>query len=183
MLPGKPACVVNCHPASGASKDLTRDSCVPRGGSAFLNEIDTNLTVWAEGECAEFHWMRKKRGPDFSPILFEYRPIGVKQFDQVVPTVVAEHIDEEQEKAIRTKKKEAEARLLFAMYAQPNATQREWALDAGFTIKTGKHAGQPHMSMVNRTLERLKDYRLAERSRRDGWVLTKLGKEEAKDIR
>jgi hypothetical protein len=168
LLPGKPACVVNCHPASGASKDLTRDSCVPRGGSAFLNEIDTNLSVWAEGECAEFHWMRKKRGPDFSPILFEYR---------------AEHIDEEREKEIRTHKKEHEARLMFAMYANPNGTLRDWAADAGFTIKTGRYAGMPHMSMTARTLERLKEYKLAERSRRDGWVLTKQGKEEAKDIR
>lgn len=183
MLPGKPACVVNCHPASGASKDLTRDSCVPRGGSAFLNEIDTNLSVWAEGECAEFHWMRKKRGPDFAPILFEYRAINIQQFDQLVPTVVAEHIDEEREKDIRTHKREAEARLMFAMYRSPNGTMREWAMDAGFTIKTGRHAGQPHMSMVSRTLERLKDYKLAERSRREGWILTKLGKEEAKDIR
>lgn len=40
LLPGKPAVLVNCHPASGAAKDMSRDSCVPRGGSAFLNEID-----------------------------------------------------------------------------------------------------------------------------------------------
>jgi hypothetical protein len=156
---------------------------VPRGGSAFLNEIDTNLTVWAEGECAEFHWMRKKRGPDFSPILFEYRAINVQSHDQSVPTVVAEHIDEEREKEIRTHKKEHEARLMYAMYNNPTGTLRDWAHASGFTIKTGRYAGMPHMSMVARTLERLKEYKLAERSRRDGWVLTKLGKEEAKDIR
>jgi len=183
MLPGKPAVVVNCHPAAGAGKDLTRDSCVPRGGSAFLNEIDTNLTVWAEGESAEFHWMRKKRGPDFSPILFEYRAINVVQHEQNVPTVVAVHIDELREKEIRTHKKWHENRLLSAMYQNQNGTLREWAFDAGFTIKSGKYAGQPHMSMTARTLERLKEYKLAERSRRDGWVLTKAGKEEAKDIR
>jgi hypothetical protein len=60
MLPGKPACVVNCHPAAGASKDISRDSCVPRGGSAFLNEIDTNLSVWAEGECASMKIISNK---------------------------------------------------------------------------------------------------------------------------
>jgi Mn-dependent DtxR family transcriptional regulator len=37
--------------------------------------------------------------------------------------------------------------------------------------------------MMARTLERLKEYKLAERSKRDGWVLTPKGKEEAKDIR
>jgi hypothetical protein len=139
--------------------------------------------VWAEGECAEFHWMRKKRGPDFSPILFEYRAISVATHDQHVPTVVAEHIDEHREKEIRVHKKEHEARLLFAMLGNPNGTLREWAHDAGFIIKTGKYAGMPHMSMTARTLERLKEYKLAERSRRDGWILTAKGKDEARDIR
>lgn len=183
MLPGKPAVIVNCHPSSSAGKDMTRESCVPRGGSAFLNEIDTNLTVWSEGETAEFHWMRKKRGPDFSPILFEYKAVNVTQHDQVVPTVVACHIDEHREKHLRSKRKEAECRLMFEMYRNPNGTLREWAVDAGFTIKTGANAGSAHLSFTARTLERLKEYKLAERSRRDGWVLTKLGKDEAKDIR
>lgn len=183
MLPGKPSVVVNCHPAAGAGKDMTRESCVPRGGSAFMNEIDTNLTVWSEGETAEFHWMRKKRGPDFSPILFEYRAVNIVQHEQNVPTVVAHHIDEQREKDLRRNRKEAECRLMHAMYAAPNGTIREWALDAGFVIKTGRLAGQAHVSFTARTLERLKEYKLAERSRRDGWVLTKTGKEEAKDIR
>jgi hypothetical protein len=183
MLPGKPSVVVNCHPAAGAGKDMTRESCVPRGGSAFMNEIDTNLTVWSEGDTAEFHWMRKKRGPDFSPILFEYKAVNIVQHDQSVPTVVAHHIDEQREKDLRRNKKEAESRLLLAMYNAPNGTIREWALNAGFTIKTGRLAGQAHVSFTVRTMERLKEYKLLERSRRDGWILTKAGKEEAKDIR
>lgn len=182
LLPGKPAVLVNCHPSSSAGKDHSRESCVPRGGSAFLNEIDTNLTVWSEGETAELHWMRKKRGPDFSPILFEYRAVNVDQHGTAVPTVVAHHIDEEREKHLRTKKKEAEARLMFEMYRNPNGTLREWANDAGFVIRSGKLQGMPHLSFTARTLERLKEYKLAERSRRDGWVLTRAGKEEAKDI-
>lgn len=74
---------------------------------------------------------------DFSPILFEYRAINVQQHDQMVPTVVAEHIDEDREKEIRTHKREHEARLMFAMYHNPNGTLREWAMESGFTIKTG----------------------------------------------
>jgi len=183
LLPGKPSVLVNCHPSSGAGKDMTRESCVPRGGSAFLNEIDTNLTVWSEGETAELHWMRKKRGPDFAPVLFEYKAINVEQHGQAVPTVVALHIDEEREKRLREQRKEAECRLMYEMYRNPNGTIREWAMDAGFMIRSGKAAGGPHVSFTARTLERLKEYKLAERSRRDGWVLTKAGKEEAKDIR
>lgn len=182
QLPGKPAVLVNCHPSSSAGKDMSRESCVPRGGSAFLNEIDTNLTVWSEGETAEFHWMRKKRGPDFAPILFEYKAINIVHHEQTVPTVVAMHIDEEREKELRQHRKESEARLMYAMYHHPTHTLREWCRDAGFLIRTGKFAGEPHLSMCARTLERLKEYKLAERSKRDGWILTKAGKEEAKDI-
>lgn len=182
MLPGKPAVIVNCHPSASAGKDMSRESCVPRGGSAFLNEIDTNLTVWAEGDTAEFHWMRKKRGPDFSPILFEYKAINVWHQDQKTPTVVAIHIDEDREKALRSERREAESRLIYAMHSAPNGTIREWAAEAGFVIRTGKYAGQAHTSFTARTLERLKEYKFAERSKRDGWILTQKGKDEAKAI-
>lgn len=181
-LPGKPAVLVNCHPSSSAGKDMTRESCVPRGGSAFLNEIDTNLSVWSEGETAELHWMRKKRGPDFTPILFEYKGVSMRYQDQDVQTVVALHIDEDREKEMRVKRKEAECRLIYAMNVNPNGTIREWAREAGFVIRSGKNAGEPHTSFTVRTLERLKHYKLAERSQRDGWILTKQGKEEAKNI-
>lgn len=183
MLPGKPAVVVNCHPSASAGKDHSRESCVPRGGSAFMNEIDTNLTVWSEGGNAEFHWMAKKRGPDFSPILFEYKELSIEQHGAKVPTVVAVHIDEDREKEIRMRRKQHENRLLFVMLHNPEGTIREWAYEAGFTIQSGKNQGQAHVSMTARTLERLKEYKFAERSKREGWVLTEKGIKEAKEIR
>jgi len=182
-LPGKPAVLVNCHPAAGAGKDMTRESCVPRGGGAFLNEIDTNLSVWSEGETAELHWTRKKRGPDFTPILFEYKGKTMRYQDQDVPTIVAVHIDEDREKEMRIKRKEAESRLIYAMNANPNGTIREWARESGFLIRSGRNQGDPHTSFTVRALERLKHYKLAERSPRDGWVLTAAGKKEAESIR
>lgn len=183
LLPGKPAVLVNCHPASGASKDMTRDSCVPRGGSAFLNEIDTNLMVWSDGALAELHWMRKKRGPDFAPISFEYRPVNVIHQGVECQTIVAQYVDEERVRYIRTKHRELDSRVLWALYNNPNGTFREWCGDAGLTIRSGKKAGEAHLSGITRILERLKKYRLAEHTDRDGWILTTKGKEEAKDIR
>lgn len=182
MLPGKPAVLVNSHPSASAGKDMSRESCVPRGGSAFLNEIDTNLTVWAEGENAEFHWMRKKRGPDFSPILFEYRAIYIEQHGQKIPTVVAVPISEERERQMRTSRKQDEDRMLYAMLRSPNGTFSEWAYDCGFTVQHGASAGQPLKVKVARVLERLKDSKLVERTKRDGWVLTGKGEVEAKRI-
>jgi hypothetical protein len=53
FLPGKPAVLVNCHPVKNAS----RDNLLPMGGSAFLNEVDGNLTLWATAERqTTLHW-------------------------------------------------------------------------------------------------------------------------------
>lgn len=183
LLPGKPAVLVNCHPASGAAKDMTRDSCVPRGGSAFLNEIDTNLMVWSDGALAELHWMRKKRGPDFTPISFEYKPVNVMHQGVECQTIVAEHVDEDRVRYIRTKHRELDARVLWVLYNNPNGTFRDWCHDSGLVIRSGKKAGEAHLSGITRILERLKKYKLAEHTDRDGWILTAKGKEEAKDIR
>jgi hypothetical protein len=161
---------------------MTRESCVPRGGSAFLNEIDTNLFVWSDGQTAEMHWIRKKRGPDFAPILWEFRESIVEWHGESVPAVVAVPITEEREKQIRDKKMEAECRFMYAMLRTPRGTIREWCLDAGFVLRTGANAGGPHVSLGHRVLERLKEYKLAERTRREGWVLTEKGKGEARAI-
>lgn len=176
LLPGKPAVVANCHPTGSAN----REGCKPRGGSAFLNEIDTNWYVWADGDTSEFHWVAKKRGPDFDPLFFEYRVKYIEQHGAKIPTVVAEWITEDREHEIRSKRREFENRLLYAMLSAPDGTIRSWALDCGFTASTD---GKPLTSKVSRLLERLKEVQLVAHNRRDGWHLTNKGKEEAKTIR
>ena len=42
-LPGKPCCLALCHPAKHAA---TADSLIPRGGGAFIAEVDGNLSLW-----------------------------------------------------------------------------------------------------------------------------------------
>lgn len=171
-LPGRPAVIANAHPA-GVGKD--RESMEPRGGSAFLNEIDTNLTVWSEGETATLHWHRKKRGPDFDPIPFEFRGKNIIEAGMNVPTVVAVHISESRALEIRRNRNEAEDRLLFAMNAHPNDSFSSWATHCGWN-------GDKAKSKVSRTLERLQADKLVMRNRK-GWVLTNLGKDEARGIR
>ena len=69
-LPGKPAVIVNCHPI----KNAARDNLLPMGGSAFVNEVDGNLTLWANTEKqTSLHWQGKFRGPEFEPMSFELR--------------------------------------------------------------------------------------------------------------
>lgn len=173
-LPGSPAVLASCHPTGSASEE----GCVPRGGSAFLNEIDTNLTVWADAETSKLHWMRKKRGPDFDPILFEYKAVTLEQFGRKVPTVVALPITEDREASIRKAKREEENRVMFELNRESEWTFSEMARLCGFLDRHGN----PIKSKVHRVLNRLKEVKLVDCDRRKGWYLTAKGKEEAKYI-
>lgn len=174
-LPGSPAVMANCHPTGSASKE----GCVPRGGSAFLNEIDTNLSVWADAETSELHWVRKKRGPDFDPILFEYKALTLEQFGRKVPTVVAMPITEDREREIFKRKHEDENRVLFEMLRDKDWTFSTMADNCGFKSP----AGVPQKSKVHRTLGRLLEAKLVGKDRRRGWHLTAQGEKEAQSIR
>jgi len=170
-LPGRPAIIANTHPPKSADKD----GLLPRGGGAFLNEIDTNLTVWAEGETAQLHWYRKKRGPDFDPIPFEFHGKTLEEHGVKVPTVVATHISDQRAHEIKRARNRDEDRLLFAMDHHPDETFAEWATHCGWN-------GEKAKSKVSRVLDRLKEDKLVHRNRK-GWVLTQAGKNEAQGIR
>ena len=170
-LPGSPAVIANCHPTGSAAKE----NCVPRGGSAFLNEIDTNLCVWADGETSELHWVRKKRGPDFDPLWFEYVGVTLEAYGNKVPTVVARPITEERDQKIKGRKREEENRVLYEMHRNATWSFSEMALACGFKTTTGA----AHKSKVARVLDRLKEVKLVAHDRRKGWHLTSAGKDEA----
>lgn len=166
-LPGKPAVIANCHP----TKNATHESLLPRGGGAFLNEIDTNLTVWAEGETAVFHWQRKKRGPDFDPMPFEFHGTNIDEAGVSVPTVVAWPISEEREQELKTARRQAQNRVIRAMYDRPDGTFRQWAADCGWKPSSS-------LSKMKRIMEKLIEAGIVEWNRGD-YALTAKGKKEA----
>lgn len=169
-LPGHPAIVANTHP----TKSADRDNLLPRGGGAFLNEIDTNLTVWSEGETAVLHWHRKKRGPDFDPVPFEFHGMTIEEHGRKVPTVYAAHITDQRATELKKARTEADNRLLYAMLHHPDSTYAEWASSCGWN-------GEQAKSKVWRSMERLKEDKLVTKFR-GSLKLTKLGEEEAKRI-
>ena len=170
-LPGHPAIIANCHPTKNADKD----NLLPRGGGAFLNEIDVNLTVWAEGESATFHWFRKKRGPDFEPIPFEFVGMSIDEHGVKVPAVVAVHITEDRADSIRRQRSQEEDRLLYALLHYPDESYPSLASHCGWP-------GDKAKSKVNRVMSRLRDDQLVKKYR-GHYVLTPTGKSEAERIR
>lgn len=88
-LPGRPCVIVPCHP----TKNAANDNLSPRGGGAFIAEMDGNLTLAKTGEAVRLHWQGKHRGPDFNPISFKLQTVNAPQLvdskGRPVPTVMA----------------------------------------------------------------------------------------------
>ena len=169
-LPGHPAVIANCHPV----KNADHDALLPRGGGAFLNEIDVNLTVWAESESATLHWHRKKRGPDFDPISFEFVGMTIEEHGVKVPAVVAVHITDHRADEIHRAKSQDENRLLSAMLHFPSEPYPVLASHCGWP-------GERAKSKVSRVMDRLKKDLLVKKYR-GRYVLTPTGKSEAERI-
>jgi archaellum biogenesis ATPase FlaH len=65
-VPQRPAILIIAHPAG---KVPSKDNLVPRGGGAFLAEIDGNLTVWSQDASQQtLHHSQKFRGAGFEPM-------------------------------------------------------------------------------------------------------------------
>ena len=71
-LPGGPSVLVTCHP----TKNPDMSNLVPRGGGAFLAEVDGNLVAIKQpgSMVVELNTHGKFRGPEFSPISFKIVP-------------------------------------------------------------------------------------------------------------
>jgi len=173
--PGYPAVVVLCHPIKNAS----RDNLVPRGGGAFMNELDCNLTLWSDvlGESTYLHWHGKIRGPDFAGLTYKLREVGVglkDRRDNDIKTIVAQPIDEN-EAANQVKQRLAnEDVILKQVRDHPGRSFSDMARDAGWV----NDSGDPQRWFVQRAIEALKKDKLIDKKRGAGpWKITASGKE------
>jgi hypothetical protein len=175
FLPGKPACVVPCHPVKNASKE----NLLPVGGGAFLNEVDGNLSLWGNAEKqTTLHWQGKFRGPEFEPMAFEMHTV---ECDSVVdangvlmPSVVAMPISEMALERGERGQEDDENLILKIIAASPRASIAQIATVAKFTSSDGK----PQKSKVFRIVTRLLEDKLIERHRGTKYRPTKKGKKE-----
>ena len=176
-IEGGPAVLVLCHP----SKQASRDQMTPRGGSAFLGEIDENLVLWNDGDGVVELTAQKRRIPDFEPIRWRFDVVDIDRQDnrgRPVRSVRACRVTDGQAAQTVAAKRQDEDRLMHAMLHHPNESQAEWARLCGWLIEGGQHTGQPHKTKVGRLLARLKADKLADVFR-GVWRLTDAGRREA----
>lgn len=172
---GNPAIIALAHPIKAA----TQDTLSPRGGGAFMAEIDGNLTLWAQGDrtTTTLSWQGKFRGADFQPVTFALKPVKLANMMDAkgrpfISVVAALQTSEETERAVDHVTTE-ENTVLEWLRRSPGISLRDIAVNAGWVNEKG-HANR---AKVQRLLAGLKDDKLAGTWRRK-WRITDLGKAE-----
>ena len=178
-LSGKPTVIVGCHPTKSARQ---KSDLLPRGGGAFLAEVDGNLCCLSDDrETTELHWTGKLRGPGFEPLSFQMdRKTSEKVQDKkgrLIPSVMAVHIDDQQVKKSHVDRISDEDGVLEAMRQYPNGSLADWAKQLGWFLKDG----EPYKTKVSRCLENLVNDKLVTKNRK-GYELTAAGEKEADAI-
>jgi len=172
-LVGLPSVAVLCHPNRAVDG---AESLLPRGGSAFLNELDGNLTAWNSGGVVSLS-QNKIRGADFEPVkikldVFVFPDIKTN-FGTPITSVIAKPLDMNESELLEEQAESEENRLLTLVNSSPKSTLREWATLLGWNDRNG----QPMVSKVSRTLSQLKADKMVRKVRKN-WKITAAGKAE-----
>ena len=181
-LPGKPAVLIPCHP----TKNATRDNLIPRGGGAFLAEVDGNLTLWAESDrsTTELSHQGKLRGPGFEPIAFKLEmgtcdALKDKKGRHISSVVARPMTEQEQQNALIKSYSELEEVLMVMLY-HPGASLAQWAEKLGWFSGKGITA-KPQKQRVQRVMRSLKAEGMV-RKKMGKYSLTKTGRTEAERV-
>ncbi len=132
-------CVIDlCHPPLSATKNSMR----PRGGSAFLAEIDGNVGIWRDeaSTTVEMYRTGKFRGPDFAPISFALHEVAVVALvdarGRMMTSIVAVPMSEADEVRAEQRISEDQRKVLFDVHQSPNLSLRHRAASTGLPKTT-----------------------------------------------
>jgi AAA domain len=174
-LPGGPCVLVLCHPVKNASE---QSALLPRGGGAFIAEMDGNLTLWRTDEITELWHTGKLRGPGFEPMTFRLERVLCDALldakGRQSPTVLAVTITDSDKDDLARATRSNEDTILVAMLAQPRpiaalATTCGWV----------SNSGEPQKSKAHRILKGLERSGHVKKGRGEIYELTDKGKTAA----
>lgn len=177
-LPGRPCVIVACHP----TKNATSDGLLPRGGGAFIAEVDGNLTLAKAAGAIRLHWQGKHRGPDFDPLSLELKtitaPALVDSKGRPIPTVMAQALSTGEVAAIATAARRDEDDVLLELDGSKIQSLAGMAESLGWM----REDGLPHKDRVRRACDKLKKEKLIISKARK-LVITTEGYQVLTDIR
>lgn len=177
-LPGEPAVLVACHPTKNASAD----NLLPRGGGAFIAEVDGNLTLTKSDGLVKLHWQGKHRGPDFEPVVFKLEsvtaPALVDSRGRLVPTVLARDMSEKEVGAVKRQAFSDMDAVLLEFDRDPTQSTRDIAERLGWRNKDG----EPDRRRAQTAADKAKAQKLLKFEARK-WKLTDAGQEAVVDAK
>jgi AAA domain len=176
-IAGHPLVLVGCHPIKSG------ENLLPRGGGAFMAEMDGNLTCKKlSDEIIELHWSGKYRGPSFDPVLFKIMSITsdlVKDAKgRLVPSVMVRPTDDATLDYLEEQLGDDHDQVLLLLDTTPGMSQAKIADALGWVSKYGQDKAK-----VNRALARLVKHRLSEKDIRGKYALTEKGRKSAAKLR
>ncbi|MGZ5874550.1 MAG: AAA family ATPase [Bradyrhizobium sp.] len=176
-MPGEPCVLVLCHPTKAAGPD----NLLPRGGGAFIAEVDGNLTCTKNESVVILHWQGKFRGPDFAPVPFQLHTATTDTLKdskgRPIPTVIALPLSDAEQQQAEAGSRNDEDQLLGAMADGFRRSMSELAKALHWRTKDGK----PYKARVQRAFDRLRKGKLVT-NERGTLVLTEKGHKEADRI-
>lgn len=174
-LPGGPSIIVTCHPI----KNFDMENLLPRGGGAFLNEVDGNLVLVKKEASISLHWHGKFRGPDFAPIPFKLQAgktdLLKDSKGRFISSVSAAPITEADQAKMENAARKKQDDLLVWMQANTYNSLADTAEKLGWKYSNGG----PDKTSVNRALAALRKDKLIEK-RRGRFTISEAGKKAVK---
>jgi hypothetical protein len=179
-LPGGPTILVTCHP----TKTPSMDNLLPRGGGAFLAEVDGNLVCIKEATTmvVEITTHGKFRGPDFAPFSFT---LVAGQSERLIDSkgrkiwsIFARAISDEERETIEQIKCSDQDLLLHSMLKRAGGSLTEIAKRLHWLTMDKR----PNKQRVQRMMKDLLKLKLVEQLRNGKYILSKKGEQQAVEI-
>jgi hypothetical protein len=177
-IEGRPVVFALTHPTKFATNDLL----LPRGGGAFLAEVDGNFTLWKPAKDADtttMHWAGKFRGATFEPIAFALETGTcsglVDPKGRRLPSVWARPADDSMVERSEQRRRDDDDAVLIAMNNSPSPASFS-SLALALDWKDAE--GNPQKWLVQRSVKRLDRDKLVTKIR-ERYQLTPKGKKEA----
>jgi hypothetical protein len=179
-LPGSPCVLVACHP----TKNAAMDNLLPRGGGAFVAEMDGNLTAHRVADTVvKMHWQGKFRGPDFEPVMFDLATVTAPALrdskGRDIPTVLANVVSPAEARERKAAARRDEDDVLLHIENDTAVSLTSLAEKLGWFADDGA----PNKRRAQSATEKLKKSKLAEFIPRVGWRPTKTGMAASAEVR